>query len=133
MSIEPHEQIRKKAQRSKYRNLYYHLHDLQVAEWRASFKEIETILGFKLPPSARLHRPWWANQKNPGTHTHSQSWAAAGWITADVDLRAEALTFRRKSSRRRNITLDDVWPAHKAGGWPTGFTASREQIYEERI
>ena len=49
--------------RGKYRKLYAHLRDLGAHEWRTSFNEIEEILGFNLPPSARRHRPWWANQR----------------------------------------------------------------------
>ena len=49
------------AMRGKYRRLYAHLCNLRSQEWRASFAEVETVLGFQLPLSARMHRPWWAN------------------------------------------------------------------------
>ena len=45
--------------RSKYQRLYTYLRSLQVQARRTSFREIEAVVGFELPPSARLHRPWW--------------------------------------------------------------------------
>ena len=79
------------ALRGKYRRLYTHLRDLGSHEWRASFNEIEKILGFNLPPSARRHRPWWANQRQGTGHSHCLAWRAAGWETAEVDMEAETL------------------------------------------
>ena len=131
MTIPSPEQIREQAQRSKYRNLYHHLCDRQGLVWNASFAEIETILGFKLPPAARRHRAWWGNQSNGNGHVQSLAWTSAGWDAANVNLEIECLTFRRR--RSEPINLDEIWPVHHAGHWPTGFTVSREQIYEDRI
>ena len=33
--------------------------------------------------------------------------------------------------RTRNFELDRLWPVIPGGTWPPGFTASREQIYDE--
>ncbi len=88
------ELVRKAAKRGKYAPLYNHLSKLGVSEWRTSFEAIELILGFPLPDSARIHRPWWANQQYSG-HSQSMAWSAAGWETAGVDMVAETLTFRR--------------------------------------
>ena len=44
--------------RGKYQRLYTYLSTLHVQEWRTSFSEIERVVGFELPPSARLYRPW---------------------------------------------------------------------------
>jgi len=70
----------------------------QGPDWRVSFSEIETILEFTLPDSARLHRPWWANQTRGDGHSHSLAWQAAGWKTREVDLVAETLVFEREEA-----------------------------------
>ena len=77
----------------KYRALYACLFNLTTREWRASFSEVEAVIGDKLPPSARYYQAWWANDS---THSQGAAWAAAGWETAEVDLARETLLFRRK-------------------------------------
>lgn len=131
MSIESREQIREKVQRSKYRNLYHHLCGHRGLVWNASFSEIETILGFKLPAAARSHKSWWGNQSDGNGHVQSLAWTSAGWDAANVNLEIESLTFRRR--RKQPINLDEIWPARHVGHWPPGFTVSREQIHEDRI
>lgn len=51
--------VRSAAARGKYAALYHHLETMPLPknEWSASFADLETILGFQLPDSARLHRP----------------------------------------------------------------------------
>ena len=71
MAIDRQQKYRQMAAQSKYQRLYTHLCSLAAKEWKVSFSEIESILGFDLPPSARLHRPWWANQG--GGNGHSQA------------------------------------------------------------
>ncbi len=90
--------MRKAAARGKYAPLYRHLLSLRPeTEWRAGFGEVERILGFRLPDSARLHRPWWANSRKGSGHSHALAWQAAGWRTARVDLEAETLVFEREA------------------------------------
>ena len=134
------EPIREAAARGKYAPLYRHLNTLVDRTWRISFGDIEAILGFDLPASARLYRPWWANQKRGGGHSHALAWQAAGWRTRDVDLEAETLVFERAGDasggaafppRKRKFDLDRDFPAVDMGPWPKGFTASREQIYDD--
>ena len=48
---------REAAARGKYAPLYRRLAAMDGPRWRVSFGEIEAILGFDLPASARLHRP----------------------------------------------------------------------------
>ena len=85
---------REAAARGKYAPLYRHLLWLwPETEWRAGFGEVERVLGFRLPDSARLHRPWWANSRKGSGHSHALAWQAAGWRTAQVDLEAETLLF----------------------------------------
>ena len=130
--------IRNAAERGKYAALYRHLEAMsaQIDEWSVSFEDLEILLGFSLPVSARLHRPWWANQRLNNGHSHAWAWLAAGWKTAAVDLDREKLVFIRMNSpapvvERAQIDLDSVFPPHQAGPWPQGATLSREEIYSD--
>lgn len=68
---------------------------------RMRFKQIDQIVG-GLPASAWTHRPWWSNSPN---WTHARNgWLAAGWKTADVDMKSQELTFER-IARGRSPTL----------------------------
>ena len=71
MAIDRDHEYRGMAARGKYQRLYTHLCRLGIQEWRASFGEIESIIGFGLPASARLHRPWWANQRSGNGHSQA--------------------------------------------------------------
>ena len=128
------------ASRGKYAPLYRHLAVMAGSDWRVSFAEIEAILGFELPDSARLYRPWWSNQKRGSGHSHALAWQAAGWQTREVDLEAEMLVFARREKkpespgeprRRRKFSIEEILPPHDPGPWPEGFSVSREQIYDE--
>lgn len=122
------------AARGKYQGLYTHLCGLRTREWRTSFREIESIVGFELPASARLYRPWWANQSAGAGHSQALAWGMAGWETAQVDMEAGTLLLRRKRSPvARKLSLDDVWPVHPTAVWPQGLSLRREDIYEDRI
>lgn len=127
--------MRQAAARGKYAPLFRHLAVLDVRSWRATFRDVEAILGFSLPNSARIHRPWWSNQANGG-HSHALAWYAAGWRTRAVDLAAEALVFERikaavapTDSAAQALSMRELFPPHDFGTWPKGFAASREQIY----
>ncbi|MHC8509592.1 MAG: DUF7662 domain-containing protein [Rhodospirillales bacterium] len=78
---------------TKYEPLQNHLRSLRGREWRAAFKEIESIIGGKLPKSARAYSAWWANDATPGRQSHS--WLDAGWETSEVNLTGRTLVFRR--------------------------------------
>ena len=133
MAMDRDRKYREMAIRGKYQRLYTHLCGLTTEEWRTSFGEIESILGFELPASARFHRPWWSNQSGGG-HSQALAWSAAGWETADVDMDAEALLLRRKPQKTLcRPALDEVWPVHSAGAWPENLSLSREGIYKDRI
>jgi hypothetical protein len=83
---------------SKYDALKQHLSDLEGERWGASFREIEGILGFELPASAREYPAWWANQQN-GQRVQCGSWMTAGWNTVDLNLPSEEVTFLRVEDR----------------------------------
>ena len=60
----------------------------------ATFEEIESILGFPLPPTARQRPQWWEN--NSIQHSHARAWLDAGFLTQQVNIPNETLTFSRK-------------------------------------
>ncbi|MBN9388720.1 MAG: hypothetical protein J0I20_11760 [Chloroflexi bacterium] len=57
-----------------------------------SFKEIERVIGQKLPYSARTYPAWWANGDN--SHYHAKSWLDAGWKVESVNFDGEVVSFR---------------------------------------
>ena len=135
MTINRDQKYREMAARGKYQRLYTHLRSLQTEEWRTSFGEIESVIGFELPPSARLHRPWWANQNSGNGHSQALAWTVAGWETAEVDMDSETLLLRRRKRPEAvsKLSLNEVWPVHPAAVWPEGLSLRREDIYYERI
>ena len=81
------------------------------------FSEVERIIGRPLPPSAKKHRAWWANDP---THVQARwGWLRAGWKVARVDLRNEVVTFERMS------------PGGRAsyGGYPVGQARFSHAFY----
>ncbi len=141
MSVTRDQLVRDAAARGKYAPLYRHLISARITpEWRTTFGELEAILGFSLPDSARLHRPWWSNSKQGGGHSHALAWQAAGWRTREVDLEAETLVFARSADgsvsvepprRGRKFSIHEILPPHDPGPWPEGVTVSREQLYDD--
>ena len=130
-----HFKVSANTSRGKYHRLYRHLCNLPSREWRTTFREIESIIGFDLPASARLHRPWWANQREGNGHSQALAWSVAGWETADVDMDAETLLLRPQKARAvtSRFSLDEILPVHSARGWPEDLSLRREYIYEDRI
>jgi hypothetical protein len=84
---------------SKYLALTHHLGTRSASSWTASFREIETILGFSLPASARSYPAWWSNQTDGG-HSQSSAWQSIGWRTCDLDLGSQKVTFVRSQENR---------------------------------
>ena len=78
---------------TKYAPLTHHLATRHEPRISMDFAEIERLLGFPLPRSARMHRPWWANSDHG--HVQSRAWLNAGYESRDVDLDAEKLEFVR--------------------------------------
>jgi len=60
---------------------------------RFTFAQLEMAIADQLPPSARKHRPWWANER--GRHVQASSWLGVGWKVGSVDLTGEMVTFNR--------------------------------------
>ena len=139
MAIDRDQKYREMAVRGKYSELYAYLCALPAREWRTSFGEIESIIGFELPASARLYRPWWANQNPANGHSQALAWSVAGWETADVDMDAETLLLRRTvgetrpEAARGEFDLEKAWPVHISGAWPEDLSLRREDIYVDRM
>lgn len=62
-------------------------------ETHLTFRQIEDVLGFPLPVSARKHQAWWSNTRHG--HSHAAAWLDAGWRTAGLDLAGEQVTFMK--------------------------------------
>ena len=78
---------------SKYETLPQFLAQAGRSIHRMSFREIEGVLGFKLPKSAYEYEAWWSN--TAAGHSHAQAWLKFGWRTEAVDLAGRKVTFRR--------------------------------------
>jgi hypothetical protein len=77
----------------KYQPLGSFLRDQHAAEVPMTFLEIEKVTGVKLPPKAQHHRAWWSN--NAANNVMTRVWLDAGFETAQVDMEARKLVFRR--------------------------------------
>jgi hypothetical protein len=81
---------------SKYDLLRRHLDGSTTERMTMTFAEIENVLGFRLPASARRHQAWWANAGE--SHAHAAAWLDAGWRTSQLELADERVTFQRLAS-----------------------------------
>jgi hypothetical protein len=78
-----------------YESLYQYLEKRYANLVVLTFGQIEDLLGFALPASARTHQEWWTNDDPPdGQHAHSRSWILAS-RTATPNLRAQTVAFER--------------------------------------
>lgn len=96
---------------SKYEPLSRLLNGQGRAVVRMDFPEIETVLGFKLPKSAKEYEAWWSN--NEVGHSHAKAWLGVGWKTKDLNLASKEVTFVRiaapESSRPTSDRRSDPW------------------------
>ena len=122
------------AERGAYLALYEYLKDgHEGGAWRASFAEIERVLGFPLPPSARTRPAWWAND---GESDQSQAWIGAGWQVDEADVESERVTLSRwvtlpKSKFGVDDYLKNAPPIDIA--WHEGMSLRREDMYGDRM
>ncbi|MGA0605052.1 DUF7662 domain-containing protein [Phenylobacterium sp. VNQ135] len=72
---------------SKYKPLSDRLSGHDAPEWRASFAELEEVLGFPLPKAARSGGTWWGDDK--------RTWRDHGWRADDIDHTGGYVTFKR--------------------------------------
>jgi len=92
---------------SKYDPLSARLAGHAEPEWRASFAEIEEVLGFPLPKTALTNRAWW---HNTGAQPHQRSWTGSGWEVAEVD-HAQGLATFRKAAAAASPAVAEAEPA----------------------
>jgi hypothetical protein len=85
---------------SRYDPLSKYLSSRSESEWHAGFSDVEKVLGFPLPNSARRYSAWWANQQGAG-HSQVRGWRDVGWRTAAVDLARESVRFERVERQQR--------------------------------
>jgi hypothetical protein len=69
----------------------------RTKEVQLRFDDIESIIGGELPPSARQHRAWWAN--DTVSHVQSKEWLDAGWRVTYINLSEQRVTFVRTKDR----------------------------------
>lgn len=80
----------------KYDKLADYLKNSPRTTVTLSAKEIEGIIGSKLPSSAYKHRAWWSN--NHSQHSHRAAWLNAGWKVDEVGVKdgeSFDVTFRK--------------------------------------
>jgi hypothetical protein len=71
---------------------------------KLTFDDVNDVLNGGLPPSARIHRAWWANDSIG--HVQSQLWLAAGWKTTYINITEETVVFSRiKEIEKRYISF----------------------------
>ncbi len=76
----------------KYRALWQHLRTHPRDEWRATFAEVEEVLGFPLPPSSRRYTAHWYGYRATAV---GRAIRDAGWRATQVNLTAETVRFVR--------------------------------------
>jgi hypothetical protein len=112
----------------KYDPLVKHFRYLTGNAWHATFKDIEKILGFPLPPSARAYPAWWANSADM---PQKGAWLEAGWRTRDLNLSMGHVLFVREAAaapehhrqqRQANIGTTPQPQANAAHAWETANT-----------
>ena len=101
---------------------------------------LETILGYRLPDSARLSRPLWSSSRVGADLGYSLARQAAGWRAREAGIEAETTVSTcweispvstGASVRQRRFSIREILPPHDPGPWPEGFTVSREQVYDD--
>ena len=103
---------------SRYDPLGVYLKSAKFETLSMTFSEIERLIDGNLPASARKHRAWWSN--NPSNSVITKAWLDAGYVTANVDLAAERLTFRKAHRDQTVQTVKAAPPAASIFGCMKG-------------
>ncbi|WP_066066183.1 DUF7662 domain-containing protein [Neobacillus soli] len=74
---------------SKYEPLYQFLKSKDSNRLVMTYKEVEDVLGFTLPPSASKYLAWWDSASQ---HTQAYSWTKAGF-KANPNLKDKKIEF----------------------------------------
>ena|SRR5271170_6840691 len=108
----------------KYEPLSEFLRKQRAENIELTFGEIERIVGFKLPKSAKEYRAWWSN--SPTNSVMTKAWLDAGFESEQVDMAGGKLVFRRvkpsPSIRQGSPRSHDASAAksHPLIGWMKG-------------
>lgn len=113
----------------KYRALSDYLSGSDEHIVSLTFSDIEELLGFTLPHSARQHRAFWANTTS---HSIASSWLSVGYETVKVNIEEGNVVFEEK--RREQFDNDTLFEKllnellQKANAIPAG-TYNIRQIF----
>lgn len=91
---------------SKYQPLQRYLQQCEATEVTLTFADIETIMGDRLPNSARRQRAWWSNRRKGGLQ--AMAWKGADYVVHALDLEAETVTFQKPPARYVAQEVDGV-------------------------
>ena len=80
--------------KSKYEPLKTFLIESGRSEIPIEFREIEAIIGCKLPAKASGYPAWWSN--NPSNNPMTRAWLNAGYKSESVDTKNRKLIFRKQ-------------------------------------
>ena len=112
---------------SKYAPLESHLRDSGRAHVSMTFREIERVVGLKLPPAAFKHRALWSN--NPGNWVMTKAWLAAGYETEKVDMDKRKLVFRKAIPYAPTPDAGDDSPrVQRSGSFADIFGALKDTV-----
>jgi hypothetical protein len=81
---------------SKYDSLRAWLRGSLANHIPATFEQIEAILVFQLPDTARKRPQWWANERGDTKHVQCLAWLNAGFHTTNLNLKNETVEFKRE-------------------------------------
>jgi hypothetical protein len=81
---------------SKYNALSDYLRSRREPFWRATFDDLEQVLGFSLPKGAVEKSGWWENNVGKG---QARAWLDAGWRVESVDRRRNSISRQPSPSR----------------------------------
>jgi len=63
-----------------------------------TFSQIEAVLGFALPDTARNNPHWWGNVTGDTRHVQCRAWLNAGFETRNLSLSEERVDFVERES-----------------------------------
>lgn len=116
---------------SKYSALTAYLCNIKKDAWPATFAEVEDILGFKLPASARKYAAWWSN--TPHGHSHAGAWLNAGFETEAVSVGKERVTFRRTGMPTEKLPkAEEAFESGAPHSWDRPESVNASLRYEWR-
>jgi len=80
-------------QGSKYYLLFRALQMSGKEEVNLTFRDIETIIEDRLPPSARNQSAWWSNRSRGASQANA--WMDAGYMVVKIDFEGGLVKFRK--------------------------------------